>query len=218
MTEKLTILICVHSVNEFYDSLLKRALISLSQQTYKNFKTLIVLDECWGNTKTMIESLDFDLRIKIVENSKKNGLWYVKNIGLSIIDTEWVGFLDGDDLYSPKKLEMQINYIENNYVDFLGTHRQHIDSHNDTKMHHCDFDANSYITHLEIETKLPVENILTHGSMIIRKECLDNLGGYKDIRGLEDWDLWKRAMSKGYRFYQIPERLYQYRVNTSVGR
>ena len=64
------------------------------------------------------------------------------------------------------------------------------------------FDENENITHLEIETKLPVENILMHGSMIIRKECLDNLGGYRDIRGSEDWDLWKRAMSKGYRFYQ----------------
>ena len=51
---------------------------------------------------------------------------------------------------------------------------------------------------------------------LIRKKCLDELKGYNDIRGMEDWDLWKRAMSKGYKFYQIPERLYLYRTNTSV--
>jgi hypothetical protein len=52
--------------------------------------------------------------------------------------------------------------------------------------------------------------------MLMRKKCLDELKGYNDIRGMEDWDLWKRAMSKGYKFYQIPERLYLYRTNTSV--
>jgi glycosyltransferase involved in cell wall biosynthesis len=213
----LTILICVYSVNEFYDSLLKRALISLSNQTYKNFKTLIILDECWANTKPMIESSDFDLNLTIVEKDKRNGLYSAKNLGLSLIDTEWVGFLDGDDLYLPTKIEKQLTYLENNNdIDFIGTHRQHIDAHNDDIMCHNDFDVNNYITHSEIENKLPTENILTHGSMIIRKKCLDELNGYNDIRGMEDWDLWKRAMSTGYKFYQIPERLYLYRTNTSV--
>ena len=213
----LTILICVHSINEFYDSLLKRALISLSNQTYKNFKTLIILDECWVNTKPMIETSNFDLDLTIVEKDKRNGLWSAKNLGISLIDTEWVGFLDGDDLYLPTKIERQIEYLnKNNDIDFIGTHRQHIDAHDDTKIHNSDFDVNSYITHSEIENKLPTENILTHGSMLMRKKCLDELKGYNDIRGMEDWDLWKRAMSKGYKFYQIPERLYLYRTNTSV--
>ncbi len=214
----LTILICVHSVNEFYDLLLNKALNSLSNQTYKDFKTLIVLDECWVNTKIMIESSNFDLKITTIENPKKNGLWKAKNIGLSLVDTEWVGFLDGDDLLDSTKIETQMNYIESNYVDFLGTHRQHIDTYDDSKVHNCDFDVNSFITHSEIENKLPTENILTHGSMIIRKKCLDDLNGYQDIRGMEDWDLWKRAMNKGYKFYQIPERLYKYRIGTSTKR
>jgi glycosyltransferase EpsE len=216
--EKLTILVCVHSINEFYDMLLKKALISLSNQTYKTFKTLIILDECWVNTKPMIESSNFDLNLKIIENPKKQGLYYVKNLGLSLIDTEWVGFLDGDDLYLPTKIETQINYLENNYVDFLGTHRYHIDKMDDEKINDGLFDVNSYITHSEIEVKLLSENILTHGSMIIRKKCLDELGGYQNIRGTEDWDLWDRAFKQGYKFHQIPERLYKYREYSSVTR
>jgi glycosyltransferase involved in cell wall biosynthesis len=220
MTKKyeVTVLICVHSTNYNYDFLLMKSLKSLENQTYKNFKTLLVLDECWGNTKKIITQTNFDLDIEIQEKNKKNGLGDAKNFGLSLIDTEWVGFLDGDDLYLPKKLETQINYIKNNYVDFLGTHRQHIDAYDDTKLHKNDFDFHHYITHSEIKNKLPIENILTHGSMLIRKKCLDDLGGYNNIRGFEDWDLWKRAMEKGYEFYQIPERLYLYRTNTSISR
>ena len=214
---KLTILICVHSINEFYDSLLNRALISLSNQTYKNFKTIIVLDECWSKTKEMINSSNYDLDLTVLIKDKKEGLSYAKNFGLQYVDTEWVGFLDGDDLYLPTKIERQLEYLNNNQdIDFIGTHRQYVDAHDDTKIRNSNFDVNSYITHSEIENKLPTENILTHGSMLIRKRCLDELNGYNNIRGMEDWDLWKRAMSKGYKFYQIPERLYIYRTNTSV--
>ena len=63
-----------------------------------------------------------------------------------------------------------------------------------------------------------VENILTHGSMMIKKKCLIDLGGYNNVKGMEDWDLWKRAIKNGYKFYQISNRLYVYRLNTSVAR
>ena len=216
---RLTVLVCVHITNEFHDLLLNKALQSLVNQTYKDFKTLIVLDQCWDKTKELISSFDYDLDLEILIKDKKEGLSYAKNFGLQHINTEWVGFLDGDDLYLPSKIESQVNYINNNDVDFLGTHRFHIGPHDDNNTRNGDFnDVNKYITHSEIEFALPYENILTHGSMMIRKKCLDELGGYNDVRGMEDWDLWKRAMNKGYRFYQIPERLYTYRENTSVAR
>jgi GT2 family glycosyltransferase len=52
--------------------------------------------------------------------------------------------------------------------------------------------------------------------MLVRKNALLELGGYRDIKGMEDWDLWQRAINNGYKFYQIPERLYIYRLNTSI--
>ena len=52
----LTVLVCVHSKNEFYDNLLIESLKSLEKQTYKDFKTVIVLDECWGNTENRIKN------------------------------------------------------------------------------------------------------------------------------------------------------------------
>ena len=54
--------------------------------------------------------------------------------------------------------------------------------------------------------------------MLIKKNLIIDLGGYQNIRGMEDWDLWKRAINKGYKFHQLPERLYVYRLNTSVTR
>jgi glycosyltransferase involved in cell wall biosynthesis len=214
----ITILICVHSTNEFYDVLLNKSILSLVNQTYKDFKTIIVLDECWDKTKEMIESSKYDLDLKILIKDKKEGLSYAKNFGLQYVKTEWVGFLDADDLYLPNKLEKQVNYIQNNEVDFLGTHCWNINGMDDGNIFPSCFDNNHNITHLEISNKIFNENVLTHGSMLIKKSSISELDGYQDIKGMEDWDLWKRAINSGYKFYQIPERLYIYRLNTSVTR
>ena len=38
---------------------------------------------------------------------------------------------------------------------------------------------------------------MTHGSVLIKKKSIDELGGYNHVKGMEDWDLWKRDMNKG---------------------
>jgi hypothetical protein len=53
---------------------------------------------------------------------------------------------------------------------------------------------------------------------MIKKSCLDELKGYQISYGSEDWNLWKRAFEKNFRFHQLPERLYIYTLNTSVAR
>lgn len=169
MKEKVTILICVHSNNDFHDELLNKSINSLVNQTYKNFKTLIILDECWFKTKKMIGNKNYNLNIRIVEKQKKNGLSSAKNLGLNLIDTEWVAFLDGDDLYVNTKLEEQILFIKNNDVDFLGTHSWNINRDDDDNLFPSCFDNNLFLSHDEIKNKIFYENILTHGSMMIKK-------------------------------------------------
>lgn len=214
----LSILICVHSTNEFHDMLLNKSILSLVNQTYKNFKTIIVLDECWDSTKKMIDSSNYDLDLTILIKDKKEGLSYAKNFGIQHINSEWVGFLDADDLYISTKLEKQIEYIKNNEIDFIGTHCWNINGIYDNILFPSCFNINDNITHSEISDKIFTENILTHGSMLIKKQTIIDLGGYRNISGMEDWDLWKRAVNNGYKFHQLPERLYTYRLNTSVAR
>jgi glycosyltransferase involved in cell wall biosynthesis len=216
----LTILICVHSTNNFNDELLNKSIKSLVNQTYKNFKTVIVLDECWEKTKEMISSSNYDLDLTVLTKEKKQGLSYAKNFGLFHIDSEWVGFLDADDLYLPTKLEEQVKYIENNNVDFLGTKSWYINGNNE-KVLYPNWYLNNEETpfcesHDDIKNKIFESNVLTHGSMLVRKECLNKLNGYQDVRGMEDWDLWKRGVSNNFIFHQLQDKLYIYRRGTSV--
>ena len=216
----LTILICVHSTNNFNDELLNKSIKSLVNQTYKNFKTVIVLDECWEKTKEMISSSNYVLDLTILTKEKKQGLSYAKNFGLFHIDSEWVGFLDADDLYLPTKLEEQVKYIENNNVDFLGTKSWYINGNNEKVLYPNWYLINEETpfceSHDDIKNKIFESNVLTHGSMLVRKECLNKLNGYQDVRGMEDWDLWKRGVSNNFIFHQLQDKLYIYRRGTSV--
>jgi glycosyltransferase involved in cell wall biosynthesis len=215
----LTILICVHSTSDFNDGLLNKAIQSLVNQTYKNFKTVIVLDQCWDKTNEMISSSNYNLDLTVLTKEKKQGLSYAKNFGLSNINTEWVGFLDADDLYLPTKLEKQVKYIENNNVDFLGTKSWYINGLDEVNLYpnwlnHEELP--NWESHDEIKSEIFNSCVLTHGSMLVRKECIIKLNGYQDIRGMEDWDLWKRGMSNNFIFHQLQDKLYIYRIGTSV--
>jgi len=210
----LTILMCVHSINKSYDNMIIRALESLNRQTYKKFDVVIVLDECWEHTKGEIENKNFFFDYKIIEKEKKQGLAIAKNVGLKQINSDYVGFIDGDDMYVEDKLEKQVKYLKYNDVDFLGTLCWNLVG--GVKRESC-FKYGQYETHEDIKKRLPTENVITHGSMIIKRKCLEELDYYNNVKGAEDWDLWKRAIKK-YKFYQLQERLYILSIGTSVPR
>jgi glycosyltransferase involved in cell wall biosynthesis len=217
--EDITVLVCVHSTSEINDKLLLFALESLNRQDIEGFKTLVVLDNCWEHTQPLIsDSCEDDFMV--VENpNPKMGLAYVKNFGLSLIKTRLTAFLDGDDEYIPSKLETQLAYLNKHpRTDFLGTHCMVRGMDNPDLCEPSLFDSESYLTHTQIKRVINKENVLTHGSMLIKTEALRDLGGYRHIKGKEDWDLWKRAIHSGYKFAQINERLYIYTFFTSVER
>lgn len=108
MEEKITFII--PSLNR---STLDRTINSLLNQTNTNWECIIVYDG--------VDGKDFnDERIKTLKVGKlggfsdyhgKSGL--VRNEGLKLVDTEWIGFLDDDDTIHP-------NYVDrlfNNYND-----------------------------------------------------------------------------------------------------
>lgn len=215
----ITVLICVYSQDDLHDSLLIKALKSLEKQTYKNFITLIVMDGCWENTENLIKKENLDLNIDIKKIPNKSGLHNAKNFGISHINSKYIAYLDADDLYIESKLEKQIDYmIKNPDVDFISTQSYVIHGDNDDDLVEDGFSLGLYDTHEKIKENIFMSNFLFHGSFLIKKKCIDELGGYKHCQGEEDWDLWKRAITNGYKFYQIPERLYIYRIGTSQPR
>jgi len=179
----------------------------------------LVLDECWEDTKSLVQSYAEVLNMKIFERPHKQGLAAAKNFGLARCSGDWVAYLDADDQLIDSKLEVQRQWtLENPDVDFCGTEAWDLDEQG---MRPNCFKVGQYQTHDQIATRLQHENVMCHGSMMIRRIALESLKGYSQDRvllGREDWDLWKRAIAAGFKFSKVPERLYVYSLGTSVPR
>lgn len=218
-TDTISVLICVHSQDIEHDRLFQESLESLVRQTYEDFEVVVVLDECWNDTRSILESYRSVLDIRFFERPRKQGLAAAKNFGLSKCKTDWVTYLDADDRYMDCKIGVQRQWmLDHPDVDFCGT--QAWDILDGYVVPNC-FPIMSYLTHEEIVGALSNENVLCHGSMMIRKLAIDTLRGYstdKVLLGREDWELWVRAANAGFRFGKVPERLYQYTLGTSVPR
>jgi glycosyltransferase involved in cell wall biosynthesis len=218
-TDTISVLVCVHSQDHEHDTFLERALESLVRQTYDDFETVIVLDECWEYTRGVVERYADVLSIRLFERHRKQGLAAAKNFGLTKCNGDWIAYLDADDQYMDCKLEVQRQWmLKHPEIDFCGTHAW--DLVDGYMVPNC-FPVTRDISHQEIVRDLPRENVLCHGSMMIRKVALDSLDGYQTDNmylGREDWELWCRAASSGFRFGKVPERLYVYSMGTSVER
>jgi glycosyltransferase involved in cell wall biosynthesis len=227
--KQLTLMICCHNGAPY----IRRMLYDIFMQTLDPFlwEILIIFDGCtdesqlifnneWENLCSIQGKKNDWLKCRQLVRSKKEGLAKCKNFGLKRIDTDIVSYIDVDDGMFPQRLEIQLNFLKNHStVDFLFTQAWDRDKHGRLLIN-C-FGLNQYVTHGQIAQRLPFENVLMHGSFMGGMPQLRSLGFYnesKEVIGMEDWDLWLRALKYPYIFYKINERLSIYSLGTSVGR
>lgn len=89
--------------------LLKRAVQSVQNQSYKNWKLFIVDDGSTDGTK----NISYGKKINIITSKNNRGVSHARNQGIKHGKADWIAFLDSDDEWLPEKLEKQIKYAKN---------------------------------------------------------------------------------------------------------
>lgn len=101
-----------------YDSqrYLKEAIDSILNQTYANFELIIVDDGSKDKTMEIVEEYqERDVRIKSVKNKGKKGQAGAMNTGFDLSKgSKYIARMDSDDISSPKRLEIQVSFLERN--------------------------------------------------------------------------------------------------------
>ncbi len=93
-------------------SVLKRAVLSAVNQSYKNLEILIVNDASTDNTAVVVNSIE-DQRVKYICHEKNKGLASVRNTGIKNASGEFITFLDDDDEWLPEKIAKQLEVYKN---------------------------------------------------------------------------------------------------------
>lgn len=187
---------------------LEEAVNCIVNQTYKNWE-LIMCDDCSSDgTIEIAEKLARkDSRIKLIKNEENLTLAPTLNHCLSIARGKYVARMDGDDVCSLNRFDKEIEFLENNSEYALVSCNMDL------------FDKNGvYKTILYKEKPLKQDFVKTsqfcHAGCMIRTEVIRKLGGYSEEvnkQRVEDYDLWVRMYTMGFKGYNIQENLYAMR-------
>lgn len=93
---KISLVFCCYNVSSYLDDIYSW----LRQQPYENIEVVFVEDCSTDDTKDKLYSIVNDPRMRIIENKKNMGLSESRNIGLSNVTGEYVGFPDPDDMFA----------------------------------------------------------------------------------------------------------------------
>lgn len=92
---------------------LPRALDSLLSQTLTSFEVLIIDDGSTDDTQETVSEYTEKERFKYRKHLFNQGGGAARNTGIMMAKGKYIAFLDADDTWSPKKLECQVQYLEN---------------------------------------------------------------------------------------------------------
>lgn len=104
---RVTVLMPTYNVAPY----VKEAVESVLRQSYADFEVLVIDDCSTDGTLDVVRGID-DPRIRIVQNERNLGLADNLNRGLSLIETELVARMDGDDIAEPHWLKSEVDYLD----------------------------------------------------------------------------------------------------------
>ena len=169
--------------------LLKRAVSSIYNQTYQNWRLFIVDD---GSTDGTDEE-DYGKKSQLLKLDQNKGVSYARNYGIKQGQAEWLAFLDSDDEWQTHKLEKQIEYSLKNPNYFL-IHCNELWIKDgkvfNQKKQHKKQGGRIFIPSVDLCCISP-------SAVLIKRVVFDELGFFKeDFPVCEDYDFWLRFTSR----------------------
>src|SRR5690554_5302137 len=100
---------------------IQQTIQSVQNQTYQNWEMIIVDDYSSDATVRIIEEIAIqEPRITLIKSDRNSGTGIARNKAIDKAKGRYIAFLDADDLWKPRKLEVQIEFLqkENAYFTF----------------------------------------------------------------------------------------------------
>lgn len=165
--------------------LIMETIESVRHQTYPNWELIIVDDGSDDNTEQIIAQVQ-DNRIQLYKAGRIGIVGKIKNIGMGMSNGELIAFIDSDDLWANTKLEKQIaalqQYPEAGFSLTGGYNFR--EPEKPIEYFYKQKDGIRYddifiaIFRSEVSTTMP--------SLVLRKECLQTTGWFKESKPFSD--------------------------------
>ncbi len=196
-----------------------KALESINAQTYSPIEAVVVDDNGLGSElqlETEARVTSFSPRdgvtLKYVPRVKNGGGAMARNSGIEACEAGYVAFLDDDDEYLPRKIEMQMDALRSSGADFCYAHCKAL------------LDDGGEIQYRRICEGVPLFEqaycgcIAATTQWLVKKDALVAVGCFTDTPAKQDSILLYKLLLAGYRLCCAPEVLSFYHQETGFER
>ncbi|MFR0595770.1 glycosyltransferase family 2 protein [Limosilactobacillus mucosae] len=102
---KVTVIVPAYNAEKY----IKKCIQSLLSQTLKDIELIFINDGSTDNTREIIETAIEGHNNAKLYNQKNKGLYRTREIGLSLANGEYIGWVDADDFVKPEMYEILYN-------------------------------------------------------------------------------------------------------------
>lgn len=174
-----------------YESL-KKAIDSVLEQTFRDFQIIVIDDGSTDKTPVIID----EYGNKIIYIKQKNsGVSSARNTGIINSDSQYIAFLDSDDIWLQNKLSLQHSFImKNPDIHILQTEETWI--RNGRRV-------NPMIKHKKKEGRIFIDSLelcmISPSSVVMDRNLFEKYGLFDEkLPVCEDYDLWLRITCREY--------------------
>lgn len=193
-------------------SYLEEAILSIRNQSFKDFEFIIINDGSTDRSLDVIKRHAYeDSRIIVIDRENK-GLVATLNEGVGVAKGELIARMDADDFALPDRLSKQYEFMSlNARVVAAGTGYLLIDEDGDPIRIFRPLTDDSDLQQQGLQRCTPI----CHPTAIFRKNEFLAVGGYREVSMLaEDLDLWLRMGEQG-KIGNLSDVLVKYRQHSA---
>jgi len=218
ITHKISVIMPVYNGAKYLDA----AIHSVLKQSYSNFELLIIDDKSTDNSCLIIEKYLIDSRIIYLKNDENIGVAGSRNVALKHSCGQFIAFLDQDDIWLSRKLEIQLAVLNNHpELGLLHAFYTRIDEYDQLLPSWAKLDSNIFNNNCSdtkidwVFEKLFISNDIQPLTSMIPKSVLDSVGWFNPaLPGVDDYELWLR-IAKCYPIGQVQTILGHWRKHQS---
>ena len=195
--------------------LIARTVGYVLDQTYDDFKVIVVDNGSKDNTKDVVAGIT-DSRVQYIYQEDTGSPASPRNTGISQARGNYVAFLDDDDVWYPTKLEQVVEVFTQDPDIAVVCHYEDERRFGEIRgvLRYGPAEPDMY------RRLLFGGNCLSGSATTVKTEALRAVGGCREERGyfeIEDYDLWIRLARAGAKFAFIDEPLGEFVVHESSG-
>ncbi|MGB7160305.1 MAG: glycosyltransferase, partial [Tepidisphaeraceae bacterium] len=199
-----SVIIPAHNSAETVEETLR----SLVAQTWPHWEAIVIDDGSTDATATLVRRfIETEPRVRLIEQPK-SGVSAARNNGIDQIRTDWMCFLDADDIFLPDYFQKMTDALAADpTLDAVtcGWARLLPDGSR--------FDFNNRPPGIDLFEALAHDCVITIHTVVIKVDIVRRAGKFDtSLRTCEDWDLWQRIARCGCRFGRLDDTLCLYRT------